>query len=148
MQTTTYNDLESLFLALGDKTRLRLLGLLTEGEMAVGDLVEQIGESQPKVSRHLAYLRNADVVSARRDGKWIYYCIQQPDNPMLRRILSTVLHSVGGETNLPLQDDNVDNERVLPNIEPDVVERPQEEETEFFEEEHAGDATEMEIFLL
>jgi len=68
-----HDELEILFQALGDKTRLRLLSLLSGGEMSVGELVERLGESQPKVSRHLAYLRGAGVVSTRRDGKAIYY---------------------------------------------------------------------------
>ncbi|MGE3467940.1 MAG: ArsR/SmtB family transcription factor [Pyrinomonadaceae bacterium] len=76
MHTDEYVEFEKLFLALADKTRLHLLALLSDGELPVGEMVDQTGESQPKVSRHLAYLRNADVVSARRDGKWIYYGIQ------------------------------------------------------------------------
>ena len=71
-------ELENLFLALSDKTRLRLLALMADGEVPVGFLADKLGESQPKTSRHLAYLRNAGLVSARRDGKWIYYNIQRP----------------------------------------------------------------------
>ena len=65
--------LENLFLGLADKTRLRLLGLMASGPVSVGHLVSETGESQPKISRHLAYLRNAGLVDTTRDGKWIYY---------------------------------------------------------------------------
>ncbi len=65
--------LESLFLGLADKTRLRLLGLMALGPVPVARLVTETGESQPKISRHLAYLRNAGLVETTRDGKWIYY---------------------------------------------------------------------------
>jgi ArsR family transcriptional regulator len=76
-----YSRLEHLFLGLADKTRLRLLGLMAPGPVTVGHLVTEVGESQPKVSRHLAYLRNAGLVETTRDGKWIYYGIcPQPDD--------------------------------------------------------------------
>src|SRR6185295_2532045 len=71
----TLVELEKLFLALSDKTRLRLLSLMADGEVPVGYLADKLGESQPKISRHLAYLRSADLVTTRRDGKWIYYSI-------------------------------------------------------------------------
>lgn len=87
-------ELEKLFLALGDKTRLRLLALLADGEVPVGFLAERLGESQPKVSRHLAYLRNAGVVHTRRDGKWIYYGISYPQDASQRRILETVVGAI------------------------------------------------------
>ncbi len=94
MKETNFTELETLFLALGDKTRLRLLALMADGEVAVGFLADRLGESQPKVSRHLAYLRNADVVYTRRDGKWIYYGISYPEDPSLRQILVTVIRSI------------------------------------------------------
>jgi len=66
-------ELERLFLGLADRTRLRLLGLMANGPVSVGEMVSSTGESQPKISRHLAYLRNAGLVETSRDGKWIYY---------------------------------------------------------------------------
>ena len=89
MQESTLSELENLFLALSDKTRLRLLALMADGEVPVGFLAEQLGESQPKTSRHLAYLRNAGMVSARRDGKWIYYNIQQPADAAVEPFVNT-----------------------------------------------------------
>jgi ArsR family transcriptional regulator len=99
MRETNFAGLESLFLALGDKTRLRLLALMADGPAAVGLLADQLGDSQPKVSRHLAYLRNAGVVSTRREGKHIYYGIREPGDEAARRILNTVVAVManGGE---------------------------------------------------
>ena len=62
-------EMEILFTALADKTRLRLLNLMRVDEICVCFFVEVLGESQPKISRHLAYLRNAGIVETRRDGK-------------------------------------------------------------------------------
>ena len=86
--------LERLFLALGDKTRLKLLALMADGPVAVGFLVDRLGESQPKVSRHLAYMRQAGIVSTRRDGKWIYYGIRYPEHAAARAILAAVVSSL------------------------------------------------------
>ena len=62
-----------MFRAFSDRTRLRLLNLLRSGETCVCDLVDVLGVSQPKVSRHLAYLRRAGLVVARREGVWMHY---------------------------------------------------------------------------
>ena len=71
-----------LFLALADRTRLRLLNLMRDREVCVSSFTGTLDQSQPKISRHLAYLRNAGVVEVRRDGKWMYYSIsaQLDDN--------------------------------------------------------------------
>src|SRR3954463_428771 len=71
-------EMETFFLALADKTRLRLLNLMREDEICVCFFTEVLGQSQPKISRHLAYLRNAGIVEARRDGKWMHYRISWP----------------------------------------------------------------------
>lgn len=101
MKNANLLELESLFLALGDKTRLRLLALMADGPVAVGLLAEQLGESQPKVSRHLAYLRNAGVVSTERDGKYIFYRIEEPADANVNDVLSSVIDTLGhaGSTN-------------------------------------------------
>lgn len=80
MKNSTLAELEKLFLALSDKTRLRLLSLMADGEVPVGFLADKLGESQPKISRHLAYLRSAGLVTTRRDGKWVYYGIGTQTN--------------------------------------------------------------------
>lgn len=82
---------ENFFLALADATRLRILNLLTSGEVCVAFFTDVLGESQPKISRHLAYLRGAGLVSTRRDGKWIFYSLRWPRNPKLTPVLSSVL---------------------------------------------------------
>jgi len=84
-------DAERFFAALSDKTRLGLLNLMSEGEICVCYFVEILGEGQPKISRHLAYLRRAGIVAARRNGKWMHYRITPPSNPHAKRILDDVL---------------------------------------------------------
>jgi ArsR family transcriptional regulator len=83
--------METFFMALADKTRLRLLNLMREDEICVCFFSEVLEESQPKVSRHLAYLRNAGMVEARRDGKWMHYRIIKPANPFAAQVLEDTL---------------------------------------------------------
>ena len=77
----------SLFMALGDKTRLRLLNLMRDREICVSSFTGILGQSQPLISRHLAYLRNSGLVDARRDGKWIHYSISANLDENTRRLL-------------------------------------------------------------
>ena len=86
--------METFFLALADKTRLRLLNLMREDEVCVCYFTEVLGESQPKISRHLAYMRNAGIVSTRREGKWMNYKIEMPDDPFAAQILRDTLEWV------------------------------------------------------
>jgi len=83
-------DMDRLLRALADRTRLRLLNLMGNDEVCVCFFVEILGESQPKISRHLAYLRRAAIVAARREGKWMHYRITDPPNPHAARVLSEV----------------------------------------------------------
>lgn len=87
--------LEKMFQVLGDRTRLRLLNLMSRGEICVCYFVEILDEPQPKISRHLAYLRKAGLVAARRSGKWVHYSLRRPSDPALARILDAVLDSLG-----------------------------------------------------
>jgi ArsR family transcriptional regulator len=80
--------------ALADPTRLRLLNLLAGREVCVCYLVEVLRQSQPKISRHLAYLRKAGVVSARREAKWMHYRVERPGDPAAASILNAVLASI------------------------------------------------------
>ena len=84
-------DLALLFAALSDRTRLRLLNLMDGREVCVCYFVEILGQSQPKISRHLAYLRRAGVVAARREGKWVHYKIVVPTNTGAAKILRGTL---------------------------------------------------------
>ena len=92
-RSATSFDLPRLFAALADRTRLRLLNLMNGREVCVCYFVEILKQSQPKISRHLAYLRNAGVVSARREGKWMHYSIQRPADPRAAGILDATLLS-------------------------------------------------------
>lgn len=76
-------SLESLFKALGDGTRLRILALLLSGEVCVCDIHESLRIPQPKASRHLAYLRRSGLVETRRDGLWIHYRLATLEGPVL-----------------------------------------------------------------
>ena len=82
---------ERFFQALGDNTRLRLLNLMGEQEICVCYLVEILGQSQPKISRHLAYLRRAGIVAARREGKWMHYRIVMPPEIGAAQVLRQTL---------------------------------------------------------
>jgi ArsR family transcriptional regulator, arsenate/arsenite/antimonite-responsive transcriptional repressor len=83
--------MQQFFQALSDNTRLRLLNLIGEQEVCVCYLVEILGSPQPKISRHLAYLRNAGIVSARREGKWMHYRIAMPPHIGATQILRHTL---------------------------------------------------------
>jgi len=87
------SDLAPLFAALADRTRLRLLNLIAGREVCVCYLVEILREGQPKISRHLAYLRNAGVVAARREGKWMHYSVESPQNPAAASVLDAAFES-------------------------------------------------------
>jgi ArsR family transcriptional regulator len=80
-----------LFRTLADPTRLRILHLIGESEVCVCYFVEALQISQPKISRHLAYLRRSGIVHARKDGKWVHYGIAFPPNPSAAAILREAL---------------------------------------------------------
>jgi ArsR family transcriptional regulator, arsenate/arsenite/antimonite-responsive transcriptional repressor len=85
--------LQLLFRALADPTRLRLLNLIGSREICVCYLVEILGISQPKISRHLAYLRRAGIAIARREGRWIHYRLIVPKDDIAASILrATMAH--------------------------------------------------------
>jgi ArsR family transcriptional regulator len=86
--------LEGYFKALGDSTRLRILGLLLTGEVCVCHIHESLRIAQPKASRHLAYLRRAGLVEARRDGLWMHYRLADVPDPVLRALTETLRHAL------------------------------------------------------
>lgn len=98
MSDRSLSELEEFFLALSDGTRLRLLNHMRDGEVSVGYLSDRLEQSQPKISRHLAYLRSAGLVNTRRDGKWIYYRIAETLGGVASRSLSDALDWVGNVT--------------------------------------------------
>ncbi len=88
---THNNSLDHLFRALADPTRLRLLNLIADREVCVCYFVGILRISQPKVSRHLAYLRRAGIVEARRDGRWMHYRLATPRGTAAAEILRATL---------------------------------------------------------
>lgn len=96
MQNTPL-PLDRFFRALADLTRLRLLNLMSEQEVCVCYFTEVIGAPQPKISRHLAYLRKAGIVAARRDGKWMHYRLTVPRNPHAAAVLKSTMAALGGD---------------------------------------------------
>src|SRR6059036_4341505 len=89
MTKKIYN-MELLFKALADHTRLRLINLIGDSEVCVCFFVAVLKTSQPKISRHLAYLRRAGIVSARREGKWMHYRLVDPPDEDAARFLEEV----------------------------------------------------------
>lgn len=100
MGRTAKSDLVTFFAALADPTRLRLLNLMDGREVCVCYFVEILKQGQPKISRHLAYLRRAEIVEARRDGKWMHYRIERPDDPKAASILDATLQSFKGDRDM------------------------------------------------
>jgi ArsR family transcriptional regulator, arsenate/arsenite/antimonite-responsive transcriptional repressor len=96
-------DLVKLFAAFADPTRLRLLNLMNGREVCVCYFVEILKQGQPKISRHLAYLRRAGIVEARREGKWMHYRIDRPEDARAVSILDATLKSF--ETDRGMQAD-------------------------------------------
>src|SRR5678815_1078032 len=84
-------DKELFFRALADRTRLRLLNLMGMEEVCVCFFVEILKTNQPKISRHLAYLRRAGIVGVRRDGQWMHYRVVKPSDAGAARVLNDVL---------------------------------------------------------
>ena len=94
-QIDRLEELETLFRALGDRTRLRILALLAAGEVCVCNIHESLRLPQPTVSRHLAYLRRSGLVDARRDGVWMHYRLSPPAERLAGAIVDAALHAVG-----------------------------------------------------
>jgi ArsR family transcriptional regulator, arsenate/arsenite/antimonite-responsive transcriptional repressor len=88
-------SLETLFAALADGTRLRILALLQAGEICVCDIHGSLGLPQPTVSRHLAYLRKAGLVVGRKDGLWVHYRLAVLPDPVMQTVMDSVNHALG-----------------------------------------------------
>lgn len=87
-------EMEGLFKALADATRLRILGLLLTGEVCVCDIHESLKIPQSKASRHLAYLRKSGLVETRREGLWVHYRLGKFADPVLAAIGDAVRHGL------------------------------------------------------
>ena len=80
------------FSALADRTRLRLLNLLRDGEVCVCFFAATLGTNNPKISRHLSYLKRASLVSGRRDGKWMHYSLRRPADENAAEIFDATMN--------------------------------------------------------
>ena len=90
------DQLEVLFKALADKTRLRILALLGNNEVCVCHLHDSLGLPQPTVSRHLAYLRRSKLVDARRDGVWMHYRVSTALDPLVQKVVNAAIDALTG----------------------------------------------------
>src|SRR5690349_9446733 len=88
------DQLESVFKALADKTRLRILALLGNNEVCVCHIHDTLELPQPTISRHLAYLRRAGLVDTRRDGVWMHYQVARSLDPAVQSVLTAALAAV------------------------------------------------------
>jgi ArsR family transcriptional regulator len=94
MARDTLDTLTTVCRALADRTRLRILSLLRAGEVCVCDIHESLRLPQSKVSRHLAYLRQAGLVNARKDGLWVHYTLAKWPEPGIQQLVDTAVHAV------------------------------------------------------
>ena len=90
------DQLESVFKALADKTRLRIVALLGNNEVCVCHLHDSLELPQPTVSRHLAYLRRAGLVDVRRDGVWMHYQVARSLDPAVQTVLNAAVEALTG----------------------------------------------------
>lgn len=89
--------LTKLFRALGDETRLRIVALLSHGELCVCHLEKALDLSQPNASRQLGILKSSGVVDSRRDGTWVYYSITPQEHENVETMLATLTKTFGAE---------------------------------------------------
>ena len=101
-------DAEVFFAALADKTRLRLLNLMRGGEVCVCFFAETLETNNPKISRHLSYLNRASLVNRRRDGKWVYYRINEPTDKNAADIFAATLKMFEKDSQM-----NADRKRLI-----------------------------------
>ena len=88
------SELADVYRALADETRLRILALLRNGEVCVCHLQGSLRLPQPTISRHLAYLRRAGLVAARREGVWMHYGLASPASVVVKQIVESALHAM------------------------------------------------------
>lgn len=88
------DQLEVVFKALADKTRLRILALLGKNEVCVCHIHDSLGLPQPTVSRHLAYLRRSGLVVARRDGVWMHYRVSSSLDPVVQKVVNAAIDAL------------------------------------------------------
>ena len=89
--------LTRLFRALGDETRLRIVALLSHGELCVCHLESALDLNQSTASRQLGILKSAGIVDSRRDGTWVYYSITEQDHATVAKALDVLTQTFGAE---------------------------------------------------
>jgi ArsR family transcriptional regulator len=117
-------NLVTLFSALADRTRLRILNLVRKREVCVCYFVSILGETQPKVSRHLAYLRRAGLVSTRRDGKWIHYSIARPSDAHAAAVLDATLAAIASDKQMQRDAKALENACCAAKLPPELEHAP------------------------
>jgi len=101
-------DAELFFAALADRTRLRLINLMRDGEVCVCFFAETLGTNNPKISRHLSYLKRAALVTVRRDGKWMHYRLNEPTNKQAAEVFSATMKMLNDDPQM-----NADREKLV-----------------------------------
>ena len=109
-------DKELFFRALADRTRLRLLNLMRDDEVCVCFFVEILKTNQPKISRHLAYLRRAGIVGARREGPWMHYRIAEPTDGGAARVLKNVMSWLASDQEMQRDRDRLEKVCCAPKL--------------------------------
>ena len=115
MATRAY-DKEAFFKALADRTRLRLLNLMRDDEVCVCFFVEILKTNQPKISRHLAYMRRAGIVAARRDGNWMHYRIEEPADAEAVQVLRNTLAWLANDAEMQRDRDRLERVCCAPRL--------------------------------
>lgn len=100
MAGSTTFKLDEFFAALADRTRLRLLNLMRDGEVCVCFFAETLGTNNPKISRHLSYLKRSGLVTGRREGKWIHYSINPPMDEQAAEMFGSLLKTLESDTEM------------------------------------------------
>ncbi len=141
------SEMENLFTAISDSTRLRLLNLMREDEICVCFFTEALDESQPKISRHLAYLRKVDLVEARREGKWMHYRIKFPENAYAREVLHNTLDWLKSQDEMQREYEDLVDACCSLNVPVTIAKAPKPETIVELNMEQ-GEIEEIETFLL
>ncbi|MFN2239087.1 MAG: ArsR/SmtB family transcription factor [Thermoanaerobaculia bacterium] len=124
MSESSDSSLPSLFEALADPTRLRLINLLAQGEICVCYFVAILGEPQPKISRHLAYLRRAGLAATRRDGKWIHYRLGQPEEEAAKQVLDSLVKVLRSEPGMQRDLASLESACCAVKLPPEIADAP------------------------
>jgi ArsR family transcriptional regulator len=108
-------DLELFFAALADRTRLRLLNLMQDGEVCTCFFADTLETNDPKISRHLAYLKRAGLVQGRRDGKWVHYSLVEPEDAAARDIFRSTMKMLKSDRSMKRDSQRLKNVCCAPN---------------------------------